>query len=289
MGDSQPYVTMCMNSVGKILYINADNKSSSAAPLGYQVRIPMNPVAWNAMAYQERKDTVEVVTLPTSYTIPTPLIATWPSGPVELYASSIGFRYETTTPAVLTSALVLDLRPGSLKSFNLLVGGPVSTPTISFQKLLGLDGRTAGGPEAKFSVKIDPAEILFIPNRAVTEFMPISERFRGSLSSPGVAMNWSEGAGVYVRLVENIKTKTILHITLPDSELQLSSALQQLPSPQLWFWKQLSLKMATHGTASLSRGRQQWRSRLLLLSHSGSHQLPGTVLCQLSPCSALLA
>ena len=66
MGDSQPYVTMCMDSMGRVLYINAENKSSSAAPLGYQVRIPINPVAWNAMVYQERKESVEVVNLPPS-------------------------------------------------------------------------------------------------------------------------------------------------------------------------------------------------------------------------------
>ena len=64
MGDSQPYVLMCMDSNGRVLYISSDNKSSSAAPLGYQVRIPINPVAWNAMAYQERKETVEVEILP---------------------------------------------------------------------------------------------------------------------------------------------------------------------------------------------------------------------------------
>ena len=80
MGDPQPYVLMCMDSNGRVLYISSDNKSSSAAPLGYQVRIPINPVAWNAMAYQERKETVEVVILPPPRT-PFPHLS-YPPGPL---------------------------------------------------------------------------------------------------------------------------------------------------------------------------------------------------------------
>merc|ERR1719318_968703 len=151
------------------------------------------------MMYQDKKDSVEVLTLPFSQTIPTPLISSWPSGPIESYAHTIGFRYQATTPKEVTASMILELRPGGLKAFNLIVGGPVSTPIIPFQTLLGLEGRTAGGPESKFSVKIDPAEISFITNRSISEFVPIADLFRGSLTHAGVAMSWTEGAGVYAR------------------------------------------------------------------------------------------
>lgn len=117
------------------------------------------------MAYQEKKESIEVVALPISHTTPTPLISKWPSGPMESYAHNIGFRYHETVPAALTATMLLELRPGRLKAFNLLIGGPAVTPSISSKKLLGLEGRKSGSPESTFSVKIDPAEISFIPNR----------------------------------------------------------------------------------------------------------------------------
>jgi len=200
MGDGQQYVVMCTDpDNGKVFYVDSQNKKSSMAPTGYPVRVPLSPLAWNSMMYQDKKDSVEVLTLPFSQTIPTPLISSWPSGPIESYAHTIGFRYQATTPKEVTASMILELRPGGLKAFNLIVGGPVSTPIIPFQTLLGLEGRTAGGPESKFSVKIDPAEISFITNRSISEFVPIADLFRGSLTHAGVAMSWTEGAGVYAR------------------------------------------------------------------------------------------
>ena len=202
MGDGQQYVVMCTDpDNGKVFYVDSENKKSSMAPTGYQVRIPLHPLTWNSMVYQDKKDSVEVLALPFSQTVPTPLISSWPPGPVENYAHTIGFRYHATTPTEVTASMLLELRPGGLKAFNLIVGGPVSTPNILFQTLLGLEGRTVGGPESTFSVKIDPAEISFIPNRSISEFVPIADLFRGSLTHPGVAMNWTEGSGVYARLV----------------------------------------------------------------------------------------
>jgi hypothetical protein len=202
MAMGEQHVIMCTHpDTGKVFYIDAENKSSSTAPTGYQVRVPVSPAAWNSMAYQDKKDSVEVVALPFTQTVPTPLISTWPSGPVESYAHGIGFRYLATIPKDVTASMLLELRPGGLKAFNLIVGGPVTTPNIPFQSLMGLEGRTAGSPESTFSVKIDPAEINFIPNRSISEFAPIAELFRGSLSHAGVVMNWTEGPGVYARLV----------------------------------------------------------------------------------------
>ena len=202
MDDTQQYVVMATDPhTSKVFYIDAENRFSSAAPSGLQVRVPISPTAWNTMAYQDKKDSVEVTALPFSQTVPTPLISTWPSGPVESYAHGIGFRYFDTAPKEVTAAMILELRPGGLKAFNLTAGGPVFTPSISFHKFLGLEGRTAGSPESTFSAKIDPAEICFTPNRSISEFAPIADMFRGSLTHAGVSVNWTEGSGVYTRLV----------------------------------------------------------------------------------------
>ena len=230
MGDTQQYVVMCTNpDTSKVFYIDAAHKFSSTAPSGYQVRIPNSPTAWNSMAYQEKKDSVEVTALPFSQTVPTPLISTWPSGPVENYAHGIGFRYIETTPKDVTASMLLELRSGGLKSFNLIVGGPVSTPSIRFQNFLGLEGRAAGGPDSTFSVKIDPAEINFIPNRSVSEFVPIADLFRGSLTHAGVTMDWTKGSGIYARLVW--KTCFIPIINTGFSRFRL--AMEQNPTTSL--------------------------------------------------------
>ena len=70
-----------------------------------------------------------------------------------------------------------------------------------FNKLLGMDKRSSGGPDVSFSVNINASSIVFLKNRAVTEYTPIPELFAGSLTHPGVAMDWKEGPGVYTRCV----------------------------------------------------------------------------------------
>ena len=79
------------------------------------------------------------------------------------------------------------------------MGGPTKTATIAFSKLLGLDNRSAGSPDAVFSVSINPTDIQFPVSRSVTNFSPITEHFKGSLTHPGLDLEWGDGSGVYVR------------------------------------------------------------------------------------------
>ena len=198
MGDTQPkiHVTMGMSQeTGKVFYINAEGNTSTSAPAGYPVRAPraQKAVDWNSTEYLQKEDSIEVITLPLQSTIPIPLITSMPSGPIE--------SFKPSTPAMMTAAMVLDLRPGALQSFNITTAGPEVTANIMFNKLLGMDERSSGGPEASFSVIISAASIVFLKNRAVTEYTPITDMFTGSLTHPGVAMDWKEGPGVYTRCV----------------------------------------------------------------------------------------
>ena len=209
MGDTQPriQVTMGMSQdTGKVFYINAEGKSSTSAPAGYPVRAPraQKAVDWNSTAYLRKEESIEVIALPLQSTIPIPLITSMPSGPIESFSHSIGFRYKPSTAAMMTAAMVLDLHPGALQSFNITTARPEVTAKIMFNKLLGMDERSSGGPDASFSVNINAASIVFLKNRAVTGYTPITELFAGSLTHPGVAMDWKEGPGVYTRCVNKV-------------------------------------------------------------------------------------
>ena len=95
--------------------------------------------------------------------------------------------------------MLLKFRAGTFKSFSLVLGGPAMGVSIPFSKLLGLEDRSAGGPGAQFSVSINPPDISFPPNRSVTTYQQITEMFRGSISHPGLDIDWNEGKGVYTR------------------------------------------------------------------------------------------
>ena len=99
----------------RVSFFNVEGKSSNSAPLGSSVRVPTNPIAWNTLAYCDKTSSVETVCLPVNQTVPAPLISSWPCGPVEGFAHSIGFRYNETVPSSLTAAMVLDIRAGGVK------------------------------------------------------------------------------------------------------------------------------------------------------------------------------
>ena len=200
MSKESSYVVLCMDPVSsRIYFVSEDGRKSTQAPAGAKVRVPTDMKRMTSMSYHEKNVTVEVSTLPITYTIPVTLINALPSGPVELFASSVGFHYQPTAPKETSAAMLLEIQAGGLKAFQLVMGGPAKTATIAFSKLLGLDSRSAGSPDAVFSVSINPTDIQFHVSRSVTDFSPITELFKGSLSHPGLDLEWGDGSGVYVR------------------------------------------------------------------------------------------
>ena len=195
-----PYVVLCLDPVtSRVFFVNKDGMKATRAPAGATVRVPTDMAKLTNLAYHEKAVTVEVGPIPVTYTIPMPLINSFPTGPIEFFASAIGFHYQPNMPKQPAAAMLLNIQTGKFKSFQLVLGGPTKTATVPFSKLLGLEKRNAGGPESVFSASIIPADIEFPVNRSVTNFSPITELFKGSLAHPGVDLNWGEGAGVYVR------------------------------------------------------------------------------------------
>lgn len=195
-----PYVVLCLDPVSnRVYFINKDGMKATRAPTGAKVRVPTDMAKLTHLFYHEKAVTVEVGPIPVTYTIPTPLINSLPPGPIELFASAIGFHYQPNMPKEPAAAMLLNIQSGKFKSFQLVLGGPAKTATVPFSKLMGLEKRSAGSPASVFSASIIPTDIQFPVNRSVTNFAPITELFKGSLAHPGVDLNWGEGAGVYVR------------------------------------------------------------------------------------------
>ena len=72
MSDSAEYISMCSDQQsGRINFVSSDNRLALTAPIGSSVQVPTNPVAWNTLSYQDKKNSVEVSPLPMSHTIRT--------------------------------------------------------------------------------------------------------------------------------------------------------------------------------------------------------------------------
>ena len=78
-------------------------------------------------------------------------------------------------------------------TYQLVIRGPITTALVTFIMCLGLNNRSGGTPDSKFTVKIDPADISFVTNRTVSDFSHITVVFRVSLSYARVDLNWAEG------------------------------------------------------------------------------------------------
>lgn len=183
----------------KTVFVDKDGKTAYSAPAGMAVRVPTTPKEISTIFHQSVSSTALVIQLPPIASLPIPVISTLPSGTVEQFASSVGFRYNDIKRTQLTAALWLDFRPGGMKAFQFILGGPTITMDVAFAALLGLDGREAGAATDKFTMALNPDVIKFLPNMSVTEYEALTEQFRGSLASPGVNINWAAGPGVYTR------------------------------------------------------------------------------------------
>ena len=202
MSQESRYVVLCVDPVtNKVVFLNSEGKKASKAPTGALVRVTTDPAKLTNLVYQDKSSTVEVNPLDMNRIIPMSVINSWPDGPVEFFASTIGFLHQPGQPKEATAAMLLKFRAGSFKSFSLVLGGSSMVVSVPFIKLLGLEDRSAGGPGAQFSVSINPPDIKFPPNRSVTSYQQITEGFKGSLSHPGLDIDWNEGKGVYTRYI----------------------------------------------------------------------------------------
>ena len=183
----------------RLRFLTHDGQVSNTVPQGAKVRMDHAAAAPYDLKYMEVVETTEVVSLPVTAIIPSPLISRLPRGAVQALSASLGFTHTDSLPEQLTVATRLELRTGVLKSFQFFLGGKELVISFPFSQLMGLEERSAGPPTALVNMKINPSSITFLNNKAVTVYRPITEWFRTSLSTPGVDHVWGQKAGTYVR------------------------------------------------------------------------------------------
>jgi hypothetical protein len=194
------HITMTWDSVrARPVYIDRDNKQALTAKTGLAVRVPCSPADMSTMSCLPTANTAPVVHLPVSVVIPPPVVSSWPGGATEEFAAKLGWRYKDTIPSELTVAYIVDIKPIGMSAFHTVIGGAPTAASFPFSTFLGLEGRTAGSATDLLTVTVDPANITFAVNRMVSNWGPINDVFRGSLSHAGVEHNWQTGPGVYVR------------------------------------------------------------------------------------------
>ena len=202
---SSDYVTMVYDgNKARPIYIDRDLKQSFTAKTGMAIRTPYTQPDMSTPAFLATSKSVPVNPLPVSMVIPTPVITAWPGGAAEEYAAILGWRYTDTTPQEFTVSYLIDIKDVGMSSFRIIVGGSPKTENFPFSMLLGMEGRIAGAAGSMISVTIDPAEIIFPPNKMVSSWGPITEVFRGSMSHAGVDHDWKTGPGVYVRYTTRV-------------------------------------------------------------------------------------
>lgn len=172
---------------------------SLTAKEGAKIRVPVVSSSLTAIRSHEEDETAEVAPVPTTATLPLPVISSWPGGAPEEFANMVGWRYSGTTPPAPSVAILLDISMTGMAGFYLVLGGKPFRADIQFSTLLGLEKRQAGADTDTFSVTIDPGAVTITKNRVISEWTPIIEAFRGSLSSAGINHTWTEGPGVYTR------------------------------------------------------------------------------------------
>lgn len=76
----------------KMMFVDKEGKTAFSAPAGVEVRVPTTPLEISNLSHQSLVSTAPVIQLPGMASLPMPVIEQLPSGTVEQFAASIGFR-----------------------------------------------------------------------------------------------------------------------------------------------------------------------------------------------------
>jgi hypothetical protein len=86
------------------------------------------------------------------------------------------FRYNES--GALTAGLHVGLSPEGLVAINLIVRGATRKVKFPLSALLHLEDRESGSDESMVELIFDPPAINFPPNKFVTDWQPITTKFK---------------------------------------------------------------------------------------------------------------
>ena len=179
---------------GRIVFIDPENKVCSECPEGVPVKVDRHNPFRHAPAMLS--NSADVLELPEKMRLNHQSLTGVLTGPQEKFRAEIKLNDSTKK---LTVALWIELREGALKRHEFLVGGKTLNVCFPLKMLGGHDGLEGGSPDIIISGKIKTSAIRINPGSHVSEWTRIEEMFKGSISSPGLSVNWPDSAPIYVR------------------------------------------------------------------------------------------
>ena len=116
---------------------------------------------------------------------------------VESFRVETGFA-SNNGPVSTTIALWMEMKQGTPRAHEFIIGGPEITIDFKMKVFKGFDDKSVS-PETSVSATIHPSQILFRQGSNVGNWARIEDMFRDSLTSPGAKIVWPEGCGIYTR------------------------------------------------------------------------------------------
>ena len=95
-------------------------------------------------------------------------------------------------------AVWLEFKDGSPRMCEFLIRGPPLGITFNMNQFFGTDGK-GGNSETSVQCSMDTCLVKIRRGSSMSEWEPVENMFQDSLTSPGVAINWSEGSSIYTR------------------------------------------------------------------------------------------
>ena len=86
-----------------------------------------------------------------------------------------------------------------MKRHEFLVGGKPLQVSFPLKMLGGHDGLNGGSPDIMISGRMKTSAININPGSHVSDWLRIEDMFRGSISSPGLSIDWQHNGPIFVR------------------------------------------------------------------------------------------
>ena len=190
------YTVAIRKGSGEPLIINQEGLVATEAAEGVPIKVSRHDP--HSLSMVEADMAADVEALDPAVRMPLNRLKEMLTGPVEYFRHGIGFTDKDTKPTKLTAALWLEYREGSPRLHEFILEGNHLDISFLMSKLFGKDGLPIGS-DVNVAVREDPSNIRFRPGSNVTDWNILSNRFQGSMSTPGSSITWSEGNPIYSR------------------------------------------------------------------------------------------
>ena len=120
------------------------------------------------------------------------------TGPSEEFRNLIGFTDPVYGPKDPMLAVWLECRDRVPRMYEFLIGGLQLGITFRMNHFYGVDGK-GGNSKTSVQCSMDTGLIKLRRGSSMSEWEPIENMFPDIITSPGTAINWTEGSSIFTR------------------------------------------------------------------------------------------